>query len=210
MKRAKTRRAAGVLAAAGLLLASCGSGSLTLTEYVEELDALFDRAVARYESLVTTPGGMVLVVGQGAHYGFDTGGRQLTDFTTQDLHLALEELADIQNEVAAAAAEIDPPDELEELHHLFFRRLPIEPLAAAAGSADSWEELTATPEMEAYRLAMVADGEVCNEFQSTLDATAQRGAFADTPWIPGRLKEIVDYALGCDVFPADPGNVFRP
>ena len=56
MKRAKTRRAAGVLAAAGLLLASCGSGSLTLTEYVEELDALFDRAVTRYESLVTTPG----------------------------------------------------------------------------------------------------------------------------------------------------------
>jgi len=183
---------------------------MTLAEYVDRIDMIFDRAVERYETLVSTPEGAVLIVGQGAHFGFETGGQELTDFSTQDLHVALEGLAAIQEEASAAAAEIDPPEGLVELHDLFFRSLPIEPLAVRAGSTDSWEDLSASPEMEAYRTALIADGEVCAEFQATLDATAERGTFADSPWVTGRLKEIVDYALGCDVFPADPGNVFRP
>ena len=199
-----------MLVAFVVLSASCGGGQTTLSDYVESLETIFDRAETRYEALLNTPGAMVLVVGQGAHFGFDTGGQELSDFTTQDLHVALEELAALQDEVMAAAAEIDPPDELAELHDLYFRRLPFEPLAARAGSTESWEELSSSPEMEAYRTALVADGEVCTEFQSTLDATADRGAFADSPWIPSRLKEIVDFALGCDAFPVDPGNVFRP
>jgi hypothetical protein len=201
---------ASLLIVAALIIASCGGQSMTMTEYVERVDAIFDQATQSYETMLSRPGRMVLVVGQGAHYGFDPGGRELSDFSTDDLHVALTELSDIQNEANAAAAAIDPPSEIVELHELFFRRLPIEALAAAAGSTDSWDELSASPEMEAYRSALVADVEVCSEFQAKLDATADRGAFADSPWIPGRLKEIVDYALGCDVFPADPGNVFRP
>ncbi len=55
--------------------------------------------------------------------------------------------------------------------------------------------------MAAYREALAADNQVCAEFQSKLDATADRGVFVDTPWIPGELKEIVNYALGCDCAP---------
>ena len=37
-----------------------------------------------------------------------------------------------------------------------------------------------------------------NVLQAKLDATAARGAYADTPWVPGELKEVVDAFLGCD------------
>jgi hypothetical protein len=50
----------------------------------------------------------------------------------------------------------------------------------------------------------------CVEFQATLDATAKRGVFAEVPWMPGDLKEIVDYALGCSSLPQNPEDVYRP
>ena len=43
-----------------------------------------------------------------------------------------------------------------------------------------------------------------------LDDTAERGVFADTPWIPTVLSEVVEARLGCDLFPDNPGDVFRP
>ncbi len=41
-------------------------------------------------------------------------------------------------------------------------------------------------------------------------ATEARGAFADTPWLPGELKEIVSALLGCDVYPEHPEDTFGP
>jgi hypothetical protein len=64
--------------------------------------------------------------------------------------------------------------------------------------------------MEAYRVALAGDNQVCVEFQATLDATADRGVFADVPWIPGELQEIVDYALGCSALPQNPEDAYRP
>ena len=45
--------------------------------------------------------------------------------------------------------------------------------------------------------------------QAELDATVERGVFADTPWIPSELKEVVDIVLGCDGFPEHPEDVYR-
>jgi transposase-like protein len=50
----------------------------------------------------------------------------------------------------------------------------------------------------------------CAEFQAKLDATPDRGVFADTPWIPGELKETVNYALGCNSLPEPPEDACRP
>jgi len=153
---------------------------------------------------------MVLVVGQGPHLGLDDPAAQLTDFTPQDLHVALTEVAAIQADALEAAASIDPPVLVADLHPLFFRELPIAELAARAGTAADWEELSPTPEMAAYRTALAADNQVCADLQARLDATSDRAALADTLWLPAELKEIVDYALGCDSLPAHPEDVYRP
>ena len=161
-------------------------------------------------SSFATEEGPVLIVGQGSHLGFEQGGTELTDFTPQDLHVALEKVAEIQAEALDAAAAIDPPEQIADLHEIYFRELPIAELAARAASAADWHELSESSEMAAYRTALAADNQVCAEFQARLDATADRGVFEDTPWIPGELKETVNYALGCDALPANPEDVYRP
>ena len=199
-----------VLGLFGTMLSGCGGGEMTMTEYVEAVDAIFTRGMARYETIVASPEGLVLIVGQGEHLGLDDRGMELTDFTPEDLHIALEKVADIQDEALAAAADIDPPEQIEELHALYFRALPIRELAARAATAGDWDELSASPEMAAYRAALAADNEVCEEFQARLDATADRGAFTDVPWMPGELAEIVEYALGCSSLPQNPEDAYRP
>jgi len=188
----------------------CSGGEMTLTEYVERVDAIFDRGIQQYEVIVAGPQGLVLIVGQGPHLGFADQGAQLTDFTPQDLAAALEQVAEIQAEALEAAAAIDPPEQIADLHVLFFRELPIAELAARARIAADWHELSDSQEMAAYRDALAADNQVCAEFQAKLDATAERGAFTDAPWIPNELKEIVDYALGCSSLPAHPEDAYRP
>ena len=198
-----------VIVVAGML-SSCGGNEMTMTEYVEAVDAVFDRGLERYEMVVASPEGMVLIVGQGDHLGFGTGGLQLTDFTPQDLHVALEQVAAIQSEALEAAGEIDPPDQIEDLHELYFRELPISELSARAAIATDWYDLSESPEMEAYRAALQADNEVCAEFQRKLDATEARGEFEDVPWMPAQLTEIVEYALGCSALPQNPQDAYRP
>ncbi len=198
-------------ATAVMVLAGCGgSDELSMADYVDSMDGIFDQGLTRYEALVTSPGGQVLIVGQGEHLGFDTGGKQLTDFTPEDLQAALVEVAEIQDEALATAATIEPPEELAELHALYFRALPIAELAARAGTAASWEELSDTTEMAAYRDALEADNQVCADFQSKLDEIAARGVFADAPWMPTQLSDLADYALACDDLPADPQDAYRP
>jgi hypothetical protein len=183
---------------------------MSLSEYVQEINAIFDRGLEQYESLATSTEGLVLIVGQGSHLGIADQGVHLTDFTPQDLQVALEQVAEIQAEALEAAAAIEAPEQVAELHELYFRELPIAELAVRAGTAADWYELSESAEMAAYRAALAADNQVCAEFQAKLDATADRGVFADTPWIPGDLKETVNYALGCDSLPAKPEDVYRP
>ena len=193
-----------------LLVGGCGGSEMSLNEYVERVDEVFEQGIGQYEVLVATPEGQVLLVGQGDHMGFSGEGAQLTDFTPQDLHVALGRLAEIQSSAMELAAKIEPPEQIAEIHDLAFRELPIAELAARAGTAATWEELSASAEMADYRTALAADNESCAEFQAQLDATTARGAFADTPWMPRELTEIVDYALGCGSLPQHPEDAFRP
>ena len=64
--------------------------------------------------------------------------------------------------------------------------------------------------MATYRAALAYDKQLCSDFQAELDATEERGVFADTPWIPGELKEVVEVVLGCEGYPDDPEDVYRP
>ena len=183
-----------------LIVPGCGTKESSLNEYVEQVQAVMDQGVLRYQALLATPEGQVLIA----------TGEQLADFTPQQLQLALNELAEIQVDAMELADSITPPEQIADLHVLFFRRLPIEELATRAGSATDWYDLSQSAEMIEYRNLLVGDQEVCAEFQATLDATEQRGAFVDTPWIPGEMKEIVDTALGCSNLPEHPEDFYRP
>ena len=189
-----------------LLTSGCGGGELSLPEYVEELNAIVDRARQQYEALIATPQGAVLVA----------EGAQLANFTPQDLQAAFEQLKTVELEVQEATEAMEPPEQIADLHKFFFDFdddsfvSAQDVLAARAATAADWEELSATPEMAAYRTALAADKETCNDFEAELDATEQRGVFDETPWIPGELKELVALVIGCAGYPENPDDVYRP
>jgi hypothetical protein len=65
--------------------------------------------------------------------------------------------------------------------------------------------------MAAYRSALAADKQHCVDVQAEVNTIGAQGeAFADTPWIPSQLKEIFEVALGCDGYPENPEDVYRP
>ncbi len=185
-----------------LLIGACGGGEMTLTEYVDRLNAVISLAVPQGEALFASPEGAVMAEGA-----------KLSDFTPQDLQVALERVGEIEVEVGEGVADIDPPAAVAEFHNLYFDTRyssAREALTVRAGTAATWEELSDTPEMAAYRTAVAEDKQTCIDFQADMDATDERGAFADTPWLPSELKEVVTALLGCDAFPEHPEDMFRP
>jgi len=184
----------------GLLLSSCGEDDTSLTEYVEDVNVIAGRASEEGAALIAE-------------------GAQVTDFTPQHLQAGLERgLHEIRVPLQTAADALEPPAQVADLHDLMWnwhaRFIPIEAaLAARAGAAADtaadWEALSDSPEMAAYRAAIAEGKQVCTDFQAQLDATAERGVFADVPWIPAELSEVVEAVLGCEWFPDNPEDVYR-
>jgi len=178
----------------GFLLLGCGGGGLSLTGYVDRLNVAGDRINPRAEALIS----------------------ELERSTTpEEVSATMERMAALRIESVESTEALDPPEQIADLHDLFLswekRLLPIEEaMAARAGTVSGWEEFFETDEVVAYRAALVEGKQVCIEFQTMLDATAERGVFADTPWLPSALSEVVEARLGCDLFPENPENVFRP
>lgn len=180
-------------------LSGCGSGELSLTEYVERLNAVDAQASQRAEVIVDKA-------------------EQLTDFTPQDLQRGLELAGEIRIEVKEATDVLVPPEQIADLHDLIFdwhtRFIPIEAaLAVRAGNTEDtdagWTELSSSTEMAAYRSAILEGQQVCNDFQASMDDTSKREAFADVPWLPGEMSEVVEAVLGCDWFPDHPENLYQ-
>ena len=108
------------------------------------------------------------------------------------------------------------PEQVADLHHLYFDfgedsyTAAYDALAVRAGTATSWEELSASPEMADYRAALARDKELCVGLDAEFEATKEREVFADTPWIPNELKEVVEAVIGCAGYPEHPEDVYRP
>ena len=179
---------------ASVLLVACGGGALSLTEYVDRVNELGERTSPQAETLIA----------------------ELERSTTPaEVGVTMDRMVELRVTSLAAAEALDPPEQIAELHELYTgweaRLLLVEEaLAARAGAVSGWEELFASAEVKAYRAALVEGKQVCIEFQERLDATADRGVFAEVDWLPSELKEGVDAVLGCEIFPEDPESVFRP
>ena len=197
METMATKRRLAVMILA-ILIGGCGGGEMSLTEYVDHLNALEARASQRADALAAAS-------------------EDITDFTPQHLQASLEVAVEIRMEIEEATDGIVPPAQVAELHDLIFdwqtRFMSVErALAERAGTAEDtdadWTLLSASPEMAAYRTSMAEGKQVCDDFQARLDATADRGVFADTPWIPTEMAEVVEAVLGCGWFPEDPESVY--
>ncbi len=175
---------------------------MSMAEYVEEFNKITDSASLQYQEFSSSPQGGVLLVTND----------QLEQFTPQDLQAGLERLGRIERDVLEAAAAIDPPEEVAEFHALYFALSPYtaarEALAARAGMAADWEELSATPEMAAYRAAVASDKEACINLIATTNREGTE--FGDMPWVPSELTEAVGAALDCNGYPENPEDIFRP
>jgi hypothetical protein len=102
----------------GMLLSGCGGGGLSLTEYVDRLNAVNDRLNSQAEVLIS----------------------DLERSTTpREVSATMERMAALRIESVQAAEAIDPPEQIADLHDLFLswekRLLPIEEaFAARAGT----------------------------------------------------------------------------
>jgi hypothetical protein len=183
-----------------LLLWGCSGGEPSLTEYVEHMNDLAGQASQRGGELFTDAA-------------------EVTDFTPQIVAAGLERgLREIRIPLQEGVDAIEPPEQVADLHHRMWgwhaEFIAIEEALAAraASAADTeagWERLSESPEMGAYRAAIAEGKQLCIDFQVELDATSERGDFADMPWIPGEMKEVVAAALGCEWFPERPEDVYR-
>ncbi len=187
------RRAwAGICVTVIVVASGCGGGDMSLSEYVDEMNTIGAR-VAQQSDVVFAEAEQIA--------------------TPSDVNAWMERVRPLRIEVLEGFEGLDPPEEVADLHRLISDWmakiiLAEEALAARASAVVGWEEFSQSSEAAAYRAALAEGKTVCTDFQAKLDATAARGVFADTPWIPSDLKEVVDAALGCESFPENPEVVF--
>jgi hypothetical protein len=161
--------------------AACGGSALSLTEYSE----LFQSA-----SFAMTD-------------EFDVLEAQWASATTaEDGKEILDRAVAIRTGLQNSLTELDPPEALADFHgdlvELLGRILAVqEAWALRAETAGSLDELQESSEALAYWDLDAKMTSLCLEFQSRIDATAERELFAEVPWIPGEMKEVVSLIVGC-------------
>ena len=107
---------------------------------------------------------------------------------------------------------LDPPAEVVAQHDAavdVFTRMTVADEALAARTAqfdeitDHWQWV-ATPEGEAADALLEEVFAFCRASQAAYDATQDRAALQELPWIPSDVTEVVSVAFGCP--PAEPAG----
>ena len=168
-----------------MVLGACGGSRLTLSEYSTEVSALVGALDSRLDA-------------EGAAY---FSGPASVEGAREYLAIRVD---GYRNAVEGIEA-INPPEEVEDLHDTFAEILGSilaaeEARAAVGDSIDSVEELPRVwdgPESDAVRAAEEDAIVLCYAAQAHFDATEQRDAFTEVPWMPGELKEVIRVALDC-------------
>jgi hypothetical protein len=178
-----------------LVLAACSDSSLSMSEYGDRLNEIR----GTYE-----PQAEVVQV----EY------LQVPQPTLEDLRIFIGREVAIRTEIEDAIRALDPPDEIADLHDLLADwitalRQAGEGLRDRVGTVAGWDDFFDSAEYRTFETTLTGGTVVCDEFQAKLDATAARGVFADMPWIPSEMKEVVDAVIGCDTIPEDVDDVFR-
>jgi len=168
-----------------VVVAACGGGSLTLSEYAEQAEKLVTVGRERIDALDAERESRIPTLEGG--------------WTYWDRRM------EARVELLEGFQALDPPDEAVELHRGvvdLFRRLTAaeEVLAARVATFETIADLEQMWETPEGQVARAADEElfaICHVAQAELDATEEREVFANVPWIPSEMKEVVRVTLGC-------------
>ena len=168
-----------------VVVAGCGGGALTLTEFGEETERLvmvmgtdMGALDSEMESLATTVDGT-------------------KSYWDQRMQIRTGFLDDLQA--------LEPPDEAVGLHLIVidvFGGL-VDAEQALADSVVGSETVStpaqwwSTPEADAALAADAAMLGICEIVQSAFDETQRQDKLSETPWIPSSVKEVVRVAFHC-------------
>jgi hypothetical protein len=179
------RRGSLLVFAATLLLASCGSGSLSLTDYAERVETEVTVMNTRLDDLLVEVDSEEQTVASTRAY-FEGAAAARARFVT-----ALEDLV--------------PPQQAQRLHDealAIVRQLrdANETLAAMVATYSDPAQLAAleeSPEMRALEAIDAKAVEMCHVAEASIEATSEREDLKDVAWLPSELKEVVEVAFRC-------------
>lgn len=168
-----------------MILTACGGGSLSVSEYAAEAERLVAVMEADFESLDNGWESQAPSV-EGARRYWAGRLKVRADF--------LEGVRDL-----------DPPDAVAEQHVAaldVFGRITAADEALADRVAtletitDHWQWVD-TPEGQRAEAVLEEVFAFCRASQAEFDATEEREALVDVPWLPSEMTEVVSVAFGC-------------
>jgi hypothetical protein len=178
-------RIAATIACLALILVACGGGTLTITEYAAQAEELVTTARLTIETLDAELDSQILTV---------DGVRTYWDRRMEAREEFLEGLQ-----------AFDPPDEAVDLHGVVVELLSklnaaekalsvrVATFETVTGPGEWWD----TPEGHAARAIDEEATALCHVAQAEFDKSEGGEAFADMPWIPSEMREVVRVAFGC-------------
>lgn len=167
----------------GMAVSACG-GEMSLTEYATELETAITEMNARLDELDSELLG-------------SSGLEQVKRYANERVAL--------RNAFVDVLEELDPPDEVRDLHDSalgIISRLTSAESALAdyvneLDSATDVDTVWSTPLGVAARSADEEAVALCLAAQAEFDDTEERTALSTVPWIPQELKEVVRVGFGC-------------
>lgn len=166
-------------------MTACGGGTLTLTEYATEVESLVAAMASSFDTI-------------------DTEWEAQTP-TAEGARVYWDRRLEIREDFLAGVRSLNPPEEVESQHETaldLFGRIAAADEALAARVAtyetimDHWEWV-GTPEGHAAEAVLAEVYSFCRASQEEYDATADRQALEDVPWIPPEMQQVVKVAFGC-------------
>jgi hypothetical protein len=171
--------------AAALLLTSCGSDTLSLTDYAERVETEVTVMNTQLDDLLAELESEEQSVASTRAY-FEGAAAARARFVT-----ALEDLT--------------PPQQAQRLHDealAIVRQLrdaneTLAALVATYSDPTQLASLDESPEVRALEAIDAKAVEMCHAAEASIDATSEREDLRDVAWLPSELKEVVEVAFRC-------------
>ena len=168
-----------------LVVVACGGEDLTLSEYSTQGQAITMVMEERIQAL-------------DSDLDFQTANTDdVDDYWDRRVEARVDALEGLQD--------LNPPSTIAELHEqgmdLFSEIVEGEKAMAvriasfdAVTEPSQWWDTAEGKSVQAVNEQILV---LCNQFQAMYDATVARVVLSDTPWIPDRMKEVVQVDIGC-------------